>query len=404
MELQTLIQTLLDPAHQLFWQENQDQDPFIISKQAHRYPQLHVQWLAQQIERHQYIRQKMPSWAVSTRILLPPRLHIEQASSQATARFKQWLLSQHYRIQGIGADLTGGLGIDSFFLAQALQKWFYVEKDSDLAGWAKHNFAELKSPIEVLVADGADFLRRQHTALHVVYIDPARRSNTHRRVWKLADCSPDVCQWLPLLQKHCHYVLLKLSPMLDLNHAQGQLSPWLQDWWIVSHQGECKELLAWLDMHTTTRHEPRCYAVQLDSTTPHILPIGSDCPPAPIAMPANYIYEPNAALMKAQAWAFIAHKYHVHKLNHHTHLFSAQQLVSDFPGRIFRLKAKLPFDKKQLHKHLPTQQAHILLRNVPFGLEEVKKKLQLREGGNHYLWCVRLADERIHLLLTERVA
>ena len=73
----------------------------------------------QQIEGLQVAQKKLPSWAKTEGILFPPKLSLEQCSSEQTALYKQQLVE---RLLPEGrqkmVDLTGGFGIDFSFLAK----------------------------------------------------------------------------------------------------------------------------------------------------------------------------------------------------------------------------------------------------------------------------------------------
>lgn len=404
-EIQALIERLLHPDTQAFWQTYVEEDPFVLSRQAERYPALPVQAVAQQIERHRRAAGKLPTWAASTRLLLPPLLGLEQASSEQTAAFKRHLVEQHYGLKGgWGADLTGGLGVDSFYLSAAFEGWHYVEQQAELCALANHNFRELgRTNIQTFHAAAEEFLRQTPQQYALIYLDPARRA-AHRKVWALEDCSPNILALLPLLKQKTRFLLVKLSPMLDLSLLEQQLSPYLQDLWVVGTPQECKEVLAWLDLAADTSVIPRRYAVILHDGHHelHEIPAGGG-QPAGTATVQTFLYEPAPSLMKCMAWQYLAERYDCRQIHPDIHLFTAEHYHEGFPGRVFRLLAQLPFDRKAIAAALPEKKAHILLRHVPLTVEQVKKKLKIKEGGEHYLWVMRLEKQRLSLLLTTRL-
>lgn len=404
-ETQALIECLLHPDTQAFWQAHIHDDPFVLSHRAEHYPGLPVQAVAQQIERHRRVADKLPTWAASTRLLLPPLLSLEQASSEQTAAFKRFLVEKHYGLKGgWGAELTGGLGVDSFYLSAIFERWHYVEQQAELCVLATHNFCELgRQQLHTFCAGAEDFLQQTTENYTLIYLDPARRA-AHRKVWALQDCSPDVLRLLPLLKQKSRFLLLKLSPMLDLSLLEQQLAPYLQDVWVVGTPQECKEVLAWLDLAATTPPKPRRYAVTLHEKHHEIHEIAAERkPPAIASAPQTFLYEPAPALMKTMAWDYLAAKYDCEQLHPDIHLFTSIHYKENFPGRAFRFLANVPFERKALARVLPEGKAHILLRHVPLSVEQVKKKLKIKEGGNLYLWVLRLNKDRLTLLLTERL-
>ncbi|GIV39016.1 MAG: hypothetical protein KatS3mg033_0816 [Thermonema sp.] len=404
-ETQALIDSLLHPDTQAFWQAHAGEDPFALSSRAAHYPALPVQAVAQQIERHRRVADKLPTWAASTRVLLPALLSLEQASSEQTAAFKHHLLEKYYGLQGgHGCDLTGGLGVDSFYLARAFEQWHYVEQQASLCTLAAHNFRELgQHNIQAVHADAATFLRQTPHQYTLIYLDPARRA-AHRKVWALEDCSPNILELMPLLGQKARFLLVKLSPMLDLSLLEQRLSPYLQDIWVVGTAQECKEVLVWLDMAAGAPLTPRRHAVTLHATGHEVHEVRHETKhAAAVAAPQAFLYEPAPALMKCMAWQYLSQRYECKQIHPGIHLFTSPHYQEDFPGRAFRVLAQLPFDRKALAKLLPEGKAHILLRHVPLSVEQVKKKLKIKEGGERYLWVLRLEKNRLSLLLTERL-
>ena len=208
-----------------------------------------VPFVLNQIQGYQRMRLKVPRWAQTEGILYPRHLSVEQCSSQATALYKQQLVSTLLpdpAMRQSMADLTGGLGVDFSFMAPFFAESYYVERQEELCRLAAHNFPLLGlEGSHIRVGDGLSFLTgeaRGQQPFSLLFADPARRSATGRKVVALADCEPDLTRCLPLLLERTACLLLKLSPMLDINQAATQL-PGTQQVHILSVDGECKELL-----------------------------------------------------------------------------------------------------------------------------------------------------------------
>ena len=153
-----------------------------------------------QIEAWQKACTKLPRWAETDDILFPPRINMEQCSSQATAEYKRdlilRLLPEH---RSSMADLTGGFGVDFSFLSPLFEKAVYVERDADLCQIASHNMPLLgASHAQVICADAEHFLE-DASQQGLLFLDPARRDDSGRKVVALHDCSPDVGALSPRL-------------------------------------------------------------------------------------------------------------------------------------------------------------------------------------------------------------
>ena len=370
--------------------EHQHDDVRLLALQAKKYPEVDMTFAVTQIAGRQIAAVKLPSWAAQSDLLYPRHLSMEQCSSEATALYKSGLV-----LGDTFADLTGGFGVDCSFLSRRFRRSHYVERQSELCDLARHNFPLLGLDIEVHHQDGVSFLQ-QMQPVDCIYLDPARRDGHGGKTVAISDCEPDLCQLEELLVRKARTVLVKLSPMLDLSLALKELH-YVREVHIVSVQSECKELLLLLSkdalvsevpVHCTqllAGGEQRQYVFTQEQER------SADCPLA--ASVGDYLYEPNASILKAGAYRSLTQAYPVKKLHVSSHLYTSDSLVTDFPGRTFKVIAVAGFGKKDLKALLGgLEKANLTIRNFPSSVVDLRKRLKLKEGGDDYLFATTLAN------------
>lgn len=358
--------------------------------------------IAEQIAGRRKAKRKLQLWFETKGIVYPPTLNLEQSSSQATARFKATLLKRLTK-QNTLVDLTGGFGVDSYFFSINFRSVIYVEPNVDLESIVQQNHARLGAlNIKHLHTTAEDFLSNTEQT-GVFFIDPARRDAQSRKVFKLADCTPDVTLLQSQLFTKADWLVLKASPLLDIQQGLREL-PNTQKVIVVSLENEMKELLfiAWKDFHAA----PDISAVDLDSdgtvkseflfTQPEETTSQSN-----FSDPQKYLYEPGAAILKAGAFKLIGQHFNLKKLALHTHLYTSGELIENFPGRTFLIKQLNPTDK-QLKELLPESRAHVAVRNYPLTASQLMKKLKLQEGGELFVWGFA-TNQRKNLAICERI-
>jgi hypothetical protein len=380
----------------------------------------------QQIQGRQIARVKLPSWANNDNIVYPPRLSLEQCSSQATAQYKQTVvhdllmfdsqndslkIDNRKTVNGIFLDLTGGFGVDFAFMSQAFSQATYVERREDLCAVAKHNFTVLGlKGITVVCADGIEYLQSLDGTVDMIFVDPARRDSQGSRTYGISDCTPDVIPLMELLLRKSRFVMLKLSPMLDWRKAVADLGEHnVQQVHIVAVAGECKELLVILSAENSDM-PVRLVCVNDDSREVFMLNT-SPQPTLPTISPLHtttlasslFLYEPNAALMKAGLFTELAERYGVMQLAVNSHLFLSANAVPHFPGRRFVIEAVSTMNKRDLRQYIiPLQQANISVRNFPMSVAELRHRLKLSEGGSKYIFATTLATGERRLLICSK--
>ncbi|KAA3436199.1 THUMP-like domain-containing protein [Rufibacter hautae] len=389
----------LTPAERAFVEENLSVDPAQLVLQAKRWPQLDVPKLAQQIRARQKAKSKIPTWTANLDLLFPANLSVEQSSSDLTATFKANLVSGETL-----ADLTGGFGVDAYHFAQQFRHVTYVERQPDLAGIAGFNFTQLEMKnITVEVTEAEAFLHALEEPVDVIFLDPARRGQSQERVHLLQDCEPDVLGLLPMLLQKSKAVLLKTAPMLDIDLALQQLSHVAQVW-VIAVQNECKEVLYLLKPEATGG--PLLTAVHLRPEHPEepltFTKEEEENALVAYAEPQRFLYEPNTALLKAGAYKWLSQRYGLHKLHRNSHLYTSQELQEAFPGRIFEIIAQPKASAKELQQLLPGKKANITARNYPLTVAQLREKIKLKEGGDHYLFATTDLHNKPILLLCRK--
>ena len=347
-----------------------------------------------QIEARQLLRKKVPSWSDNDELLFPVRLSIEQSSSEATAHYKASLLHGESF-----ADLTGGLGVDCYFISQNFQHSDYVEMNPELCKLAEHNLV-----IPFIHNESAEDYLKSCNPIDCIFIDPARRDSHGRKVVSVADCIPNVVELQDLMLQKAKRVMIKLSPMLDISQALKELRH-VKEIHVVAVENECKELLFLLEPEF--EGEPVITCVNLESPQPSVTFNLEEEKVATLQLAkevGRYLYEPNAALMKGGCYRLLTQRYGVQKLHRNSHLYTSDQLVSDFPGRIFEVDDWAVYGKKSKALLEGVDKASIAVRNFPMTVAEIRKKLKIADGDQVYLFATTLSDERKILILSRKTS
>jgi len=360
--------------------------------QGSPFPFITIQELLEQIDGYRRSEKKLPSWHATDNIIFPPKLNLEQTSSEITAKYKASLVSGNTL-----ADLTGGFGVDSYAFSKKFKSVFYFEQNEKLAELATHNFKTLKSNnIEVFHGNGLEAIRRRD--FDVIYLDPARRDDAKGKVFRLSDAEPDVTKYMSHLLDHCTTLLIKTSPMLDITEGLREL-PLTNEVHVVAVQNEVKEVL-WM-VKDGTKNNPRVITVNLGKKLPQKFTFEWDAPfSLEFSDPKNFIYEPNAAIMKSGGMNYLTKSYPLTKLGRNAHLFTSD-VAMDFPGRVFRLLEVLPYSKSGLSGYIK-KKANITTRDFPLSVAQLRKKWQIQDGGIHYLFFTTLKDGNKVCLVTEK--
>lgn len=384
-----MIQELLDDKVQGFIRENESADPFDLVLKKKEVAGVPIKYIAEQIAGRQIAKTKLPFWYKCESVIYPPKLSLEQCSSEITAFYKTSIVSGK-----TFADLTGGTGVDTAALASSFDEGYYIEQNKQLVDLAIHNFDALAiNKIKCHHSTAEDFLLNYENKLDCIYIDPARRGKNKNKVFLLSDCTPDITKLLPKLLSKADKVLVKTSPMMDIDQSLKSMYG-VQEVHIIALENECKEVL-----YLVTNDSASSIAIK----TANILKNGNiqkldfdwnkRVGPVHYVDPSNYLYEPNVAILKSGAFQLVANQFNVKKLAPNTHLYTSDVLIDDFPGRVFKIDHLLPYSKKEIKKALPDNKANITARNFVDDVKSIRKKIGLKDGGSTYLFACKLYDQ-----------
>ncbi|HPW71329.1 MAG TPA: SAM-dependent methyltransferase [Bacteroides graminisolvens] len=371
-----------------FIEEHLHDDVRALALKAGKLPQVDLTAALTQIAGRQIAAVKIPSWQLVKEILYPQHLSMEQCSSEVTARYKAELVSGDTL-----CDLTGGFGVDCAFLSAGFKQVTYVEQQSSLCELAANNYGVLGlNHIKVVNEDGVAYLEKMEP-VDCIFMDPARRNEHGGKTVAIADCTPDVGALQCLLTYKAQRVMIKLSPMLDLALTLQTMHSTCEVH-IVSVNNECKELLLILAAGVQTA-EPEIHCVNLTHNGKQCFSFTRSQEQEATCTYADdtalYLYEPNASILKAGGFKVLSAAYCMKKLHPNSHLYTSDELVADFPGRVFRIEKSYSFNKKEMKDLLGNiSKANISIRNFPSTVDELRKRTKLKDGGDVYLFATTL--------------
>lgn len=400
-----------------FISQHANDDVRSLALQKAKYPDVDMNYALDQIAGRQMARHKLPSWATKDGVVYPPHLSMEQCSSEFTANYKAQLVRDLVRSRKnslpidslLLVDLTAGFGVDFTMMAKALsedglssdEKMICVERQENLCNILRHNLSIMEiNQTEVICGDGVGYLHGLNHAC-VVFLDPARRDVHGGRTFAISDCTPDVLSIQRELMEKSDFVILKLSPMLDIHATVEALGiDNVRSIHVVSVANECKELLVVLSKKQGESPQIHCVNDAFTFSCPF-----QDNTPLSVTQQINeglYLYEPNASLMKTRCFGLLCQKYGVESIGVNSHLFVSSRLIDDFPGRKFRIIAISSLNKKDLKNHLQgIANANITTRNFPLSVQELRKRLKLRDGGNTYIFATTIGNTDHRLLICQ---
>lgn len=363
-----------------------------------------IKFAIDQIEARRKTRNKLPRINSFDRFLYPSLISAEQATSEEVAVFKRSVFAGKYLSV---CDLTGGLGIDSAYIADVVQNVTYIERYGNYCDIARHNFEVLgKDNILVVNADCRDFVTATDTRFDAFYIDPARRGASNSRLFSFAECEPDVLSLLPSLLRRSTDVWIKASPMVDISLAISELCC-ISEVFVISVRNECKELLFHIVDGCVSEPVISCVDLREGKSVAFDFLISEEKSIADIDCadtPLSYLYEPDASILKGGAFKCVAKRYSVRKLHVNSHLYTSDTLKADFPGRKFAVVECIPFKNSVLKEVSTTYPAaSISARNFPLSSDALRKRLKIRDGGDVYLFATKCSDERNVLIVCRKV-
>ena len=349
--------------------------------------------IAQQLKGLQVAKHKFPTLYSSENIFFPPSINLEQASSEATANYKATLVNGKNLV-----DLTAGFGIDTMAFSKSFDKVYHIEQNEELSEIVKHNASILAPNLETFTGTFQAFFDKNPTLkFDVIYLDPARR-NSGGRKFILEDLEPNILEWLPIFFEKSDKIIIKLSPLLDITSTLQQVKN-IAEIHIVALKNEVKDFLLVLDKNNSSKN-PLIKAINLENNQPEFEFLHEDeqYANAKFGDIANYIYEPNVAILKTGAFKLLSEKFNLIKLHPNTQLYTSDKIIENFPGKIYRIESHINNPKKEILKI----KANVLVKNYNQPIDIVKKKFKIVDGGDITLIFTQSIDG-FRILKTSRI-
>ena len=388
---------ILNTDVQEFINNNIDTNTASILLKGTHFNSVNTKEIIEQIEAKVRCKNKLPTWFHTENIYYPNKLNIEQTSSEITAQYKSELIAGDSII-----DLTGGFGVDCFYFSKRFKHVEHCELHEALSDIVAYNYRQLNiHNVNTIKTNGIEYLKNNSKAYDWIYVDPSRRHESKGKVFFLNDCLPNIPFHLDLLFKRSKNILIKTSPLLDLTIGISELKD-VKAIHVVAVNNEVKELL-WV-LEANYNDSITVHTVNIKKTTKEHFQFLLHEETSTIidnSEPLAYLYEPNAAILKAGAFNQVAKQLKLFKLHKHSHLYTSQDAI-DFPGRVFKVNQVIPFNKKAIKK-LGIKKANITTRNFPETVNQIRKKLKISDGGDDYLFFTTDKNEQKIMIISTKL-
>jgi hypothetical protein len=386
---------LLKPDVQKFIDKNLKSDLIKLILKGSPFKETSIQELANQIVAKQKSEKKLPTWFSSENIYYPPKVSIEQTSSEITADYKSKLLKGNVIV-----DITGGFGVDCYYFSKQFKEVIHCEIDATLSTIVAHNYQQLKQhTIVTHFGDGIQYLKNKQENFDCIYVDPSRRNDRKEKVFLLKDCVPNVPDHLDFLFSKSKQVLLKNSPILDITSAINELK-FVKEIHVVAVDNEVKEVLFLLEKGFVGTLPVKTINI-LKNKTQHFNFLWNSPAESEYSEPLLYLYEPNAALLKSGGFHQVSAQLSIFKLHQHSHLYTSENLIA-FPGRIFKIETVLSYDKKQIGKLVSHKKANITTRNFPKTVAQIRQETKIKEGGTLFLFFTTSKNNQLIVIFCSK--
>ncbi|MCL5127962.1 class I SAM-dependent methyltransferase [Algibacter sp. L4_22] len=389
--------SILNTETQKFIDTNLHADITSVLLKGTNFPDIETSSIIEQIEAKKRSEKKLPTWFNTQNIYFPNKLNIEQTSSEITAQHKANLMQGETVI-----DLTGGFGVDCLYFSKRFKSVTHCEINPQLSQIVKHNYKQLGiENIETPCTDGVEYLKSSTSSFDWIYIDPSRRHDSKGKVFFLNDCLPNVPEHLDLLFKRSKNIMIKTSPLLDFSVGIGELKH-VKTIHVIAVNNEVKELLWILESDFNGEISIETSNLKKDNIESFNFILNEEkITDSSYSKPLTYLYEPNAAILKSGAFHSISKQLIVSKLHKHSHLYTSDNLRT-FPGRAFKIETILPYNKKAIKK-AGFIKANITTRNFPETVQNIRKKLNIKDGGEVYLFFTTNMENNKVVLVAKKV-
>ncbi|PRP66138.1 THUMP-like domain-containing protein [Nonlabens agnitus] len=371
---------LLQPQVRAYLLQHLHENAAVFLLRSHPF-QIDNKELAQQLIGLQKAHYKFPVLFENDQVIYPPKVNLEQTSSWETAVYKGSIIKGDSMI-----DLTGGMGIDDIAFAKAYSTTIHIELDPTLQQIANHNFKALNSGIESHQGNGISFLTSTEETFDLIYLDPSRKTAATNKAVLLADYEPDVTKYQDLLFEKGATIMMKTSPMLDITAGMRQLAH-VSQIHIVAVKNEVKELLWILNRNST---QTQVTAVNLATDQPDFKYTLDQDAPIQMAELQKYLYEPNAAIMKSQAFGELSAQFQVSKIDQDAHLFTHDEIIK-FPGRSFEVLSVQDYKPKAIKRQFGKGAHAVVTRNFRESVKKIRTIFNFTEHETNYLFFTSIA-------------
>lgn len=388
---------ILNTEIQSFINNNLDSNITSILLKGTSFSYIDIKEIIEQIEAKKKCKNKLATWFQTKNIYYPNKLNIEQTSSEVTAQYKSKLIKGNSLI-----DITGGFGVDCLYFSKHFKKIVHCELDKHLSDIVKHNYSQLGIfNIDTQNIDGIQFLKENNKPVDWIYADPSRRHDSKGKVFFLNDCLPNIPSQLDTIFNYTKNVMIKTSPLLDLTIGINELN-YVKSIHIVAINNEVKEILWILEKDFLDEISVKTVNIFKEEVIAFDFLLNDEKKySSEFSLPLTYLYEPNAAILKAGAFNTITQQFEVFKLHKNSHLYTSQKLI-DFSGRRFKIEDVLPYNIKGLKK-VGLKKANITTRNFPESVQQLRKKLNIKDGGEKYLFFTTDKDDSRIVIITSKV-
>ncbi|WP_264521260.1 class I SAM-dependent methyltransferase [Flavobacterium sp. N1994] len=388
--------SLLSADIQEFINSNIEVDVTKLALQKNKFSNEDWASILNQIVGKQKSKSKLPTWFNAKNIIYPVKISIEQTSSEKTAEYKSQLVSGETLI-----DLTGGFGVDDYYFSKKIDRVTHCEINIELSEIVEHNFEQLNiKNIQCLAGDSSEILKSLNQKFDWIYIDPSRRNDAKGKVFMLKDCLPNVPDLLTFYFEYASTIMVKTAPILDITAGLSELQN-VKAIHVVALENEVKELLWILEKNYNQSVSITTVNLLKNNTESFSFVLKTKNDSVVYSLPEKYLYEPNAAIMKAAGFNEIALQFEVKKLHQHSHIYTSDNRI-DFPGRIFKIDSILEYNKQNMKSFLKDKKANVTTRNFPESVESIRTKWKIKEGGDVYcFFTTNMNNDKIVLLCSK---
>ncbi len=388
--------SILQPDIQEFINNNLDKN---ISELALSPPQFDVDWLEilNQIQAKTKSKHKLSTWFLTPIIYFPPKISIEQSSSEKTAAYKADIVSGQNLI-----DLSGGFGVDAFYFSKKIQEIVHCELDTKLSEIVAYNFMQMKlKNIKCFNYDSYDVLKKLDQQFDWIYVDPSRRNQDKGKVFLLQDCLPNIPTNLDFYFKYSQQILIKTAPFLDITAGLSELQN-VKNIHIVAIDNDVKEVLWHIEKDYTGDICIKTINFEKEKNIVFDFIWNKKVSNTSYFLPQKYLYEPNAAIMKSGGFDQIMLQFEVFKLHKHSHLYTSNQAIL-FPGRSFIIEKCFDYSKQNMKKYLEKTQANLTTRNFVESVSNLRKKWRIIDGGSKYCFFTTDGNNKKTVLICKKI-